>query len=182
MIFASSFGPKKALTLGAILALPALFFSSGCAGEDPADPTPGVVVDNRPLPTLDCDYQTTLTKSCAIASCHRAKDTQGSLDLTVDPGLRGRIINVTAPHSTIDCDPDLVKYLECVPPPAACPKGDKYIDKAVPANSWLIKKLEPQAGCGDMMPMQPGDGPTTGWGPDAKACLIKFFNALAAGQ
>jgi hypothetical protein len=136
-----------------------------------------------PLPTLDCDYQTIITKSCAAAACHRATLTQGSLDLTVNDGLRSRIVNVPAAHSTIDCNPDPVAYTECVPPPAACTPGDKYIDTAVPANSWLIKKLDVQNGCGDQMPMPPGNAASTGWDDVAsRACLVKFFNALAAGQ
>jgi hypothetical protein len=134
-----------------------------------------------PLPDVGCDYTTIINKSCAIAGCHRSLEKAGGLIMTVEPALRDRLVNVPSKHIQIDCDPGPL-YTECIPPPAACPTGDKLIDTAVPANSWTLKKLDGGANCGDAMPFAPGDDPMTGWGPDAKICLQNFFNALAAGK
>jgi hypothetical protein len=138
-------------------------------------------ITSGPLPEVGCDYTTVITKSCAIAGCHRAVEKAGGLNMAVEPALRNRLVDVTSTHSQIDCDPG-VGYMECVPPPAACPAGAKLVDRAVPANSWVLKKLDGGASCGDAMPLAPGDDPATGWGPDAKTCLQTFFNALAANK
>src|SRR6266511_4211079 len=108
----------------------------------------GSPITMGPLPDVGCDYTTTITKSCAIAGCHRKVEHAGGLNMTVEPDLRARLVDVVATHSQIDCDPGTA-YLECVPPPTTCPTGDKLIDRAVPANSWVLKKLDGGASCGD---------------------------------
>jgi hypothetical protein len=141
----------------------------------------GAPITTGPLPDVGCDYTTTITKSCAIAGCHKAVEKAGGLNMTVEPALRDRLVDVASKHSQIDCDPGTA-YMECVPPPAACPTGAKLIDRAVPANSWVLKKLDGGASCGDAMPLAPGDDAATGWGPASKTCLQTFFNALAANK
>src|SRR5690349_6690219 len=91
-------------------------------------------ITSGPLPDVGCDYTTVITKSCAIAGCHRSVEKAGGLNMAVEPALRNRLVDVVAAHSQIDCDPG-VGYMECVPPPAACPTGAKLVDRAVPANS-----------------------------------------------
>jgi hypothetical protein len=141
-----------------------------------------------PLPDVGCDYTTIITKSCSSPGCHRVSMIggmtviAGDLDLTLNDGFRSRVVNVAATHSQIDCDPDPVAYMACATPPATCPTGDKIVNTADPANSWVLKKLDGGAMCGDGMPLPPGDSVNMGWGPDAKTCMQMFFNALAMGK
>jgi hypothetical protein len=143
----------------------------GSAGGPPA----------KPLPTLDCDYQTAIKKSCAIAGCHHAKYKIGGLDMTLDDGLRARLLNVPATFADIDCAPDGQPFMGCVP--ATCPVGAKLIDTGNVEASVMISKMEGTLNmCGDQMPMPPGNSPTMGWSVDTKNCIEKFVRALAAGQ
>jgi hypothetical protein len=150
--------------------------AGGMAGTGTAPITTG------PLPDVGCNYTNVITLSCAIAGCHRKLEKSGGLDFGLDDAFRSRFVDVPAQHIQIDCDPTATGYLECVPPPATCPPPGvaKLIDRAAPAESWVLKKLDGGASCGDAMPLAPGDDPVkTGWGADAKTCLQNFFLALA---
>lgn len=124
-----------------------------------------------------CDYQTPLASAtgCARAGCHNASFKAADLDLG-SPGVESRLINVDAPHSDISCpNPDggVIK-VPCVP--ASCPTA-KLVDTAIPANSWLLKKIVgTEVGeCGAAMPIAPGMLTA-----EQKDCLIQWVNALAA--
>jgi len=68
--------------------------------------------------------------------------TSGGLDLQSD-GFTARLKDVPAQHS------DIVAPMTA----ADCPVGDKLIDTANPAESWLLKKIDGQQGnCGTPMP------------------------------
>lgn len=99
------------------------------------------------------------------------------LDLASD-GVENRLINVNAPHSDISCpNPDGgALKVPCVP--ESCPTA-KLVDTAIPADSWLLKKIEGTniAECGMAMPISPGE-----LLPEEKACLIEWVNAMAAAQ
>jgi hypothetical protein len=140
-------------------------------------------ITTGPLPNVGCDYQIIISKSCSIAGCHRQLEQAGGLNLAVDDGFRSRLVDVPTKHIQIDCDPG-AGYVECVPPPATCPPPGtaKLVNRAAPAESWVLKKLDGGYSCGDAMPFAPGDSPDTGWGPAAKACLQTFFTALANNQ
>lgn len=130
------------------------------------------------LPDVGCDYTAALGRSCAIAGCHRpAMVIAANLDLTPDAGLRSRLVDVPAKFSHIICD--AATQTECVP--AACPTNVKILDSANPDASWLFAKLGmTPTGCGDQMPMAPGNAPDR-WTADRQACLQTFFRALASG-
>jgi hypothetical protein len=129
------------------------------------------------LPDVGCDYTVALGRSCSIAGCHRPADViAGNLDLTPDAGLRSRLVDVPAKHSHIICD--VAAQTECVP--AACPTSVKLLDSANPDASWLFAKLGmTPTGCGDQMPMAPGNAADR-WTAERQACLQTFFRALAA--
>lgn len=124
-----------------------------------------------------CDFQTPLTSpstGCGRVGCHNASFSAADIDFA-SPGVENRLINVNASHADITCpNPDGgVLRVPCVPD--TCPTA-KLVDTEVPANSWMLKKLDGTQGeCGDTMPIAPGK-----LTPDEKACLIEWINALAA--
>lgn len=129
------------------------------------------------LPDVGCDYTMALTRSCAITGCHNSRQIAGDLDLTPDAGFRDRLLNVTATHSQIICD--VATGMECVP--AACPTTAKLLDTANPSASWIWAKLGmTPTGCGDQMPLAPGNAADR-WTEQNQACLVTFFTALAGG-
>jgi len=155
--------------------------TAGCAVTNEPAPTPALITTG-PLPNVGCDYTTVLSKSCAISGCHTTRSLVAGLDLTPDATFRQRVVDVIPTHGDIDCGANGV-FMACNPPPPACPPGAKLVDRENPDASWALKKLDgTQTGCGDNMPLPPGDAASTGWGPDAKACLETFFRALAANK
>jgi hypothetical protein len=57
----------------------------------------------------------------------------------------------------------------------------KLLDSANPDASWLFAKLGmTPTGCGEQMPMPPGNAADR-WTTERQACLQTFFRALAAG-
>lgn len=74
-------------------------------------------------------------------TCHHKDSPLGQLDLQ-SPGLSARLKDQPAKHAEVAS-------------PQACPSGDKLIDSATPAASWLLKKVSNQQGsCGTPMPPQ----------------------------
>lgn len=127
-----------------------------------------------------CDYQAVLTatRGCASAGCHNAATSSADLDLA-SPGVENRLIDVNAPHADIACpNPDGgVLPITCVP--ASCPTV-KLVDRAAPANSWMLKKImgATEVGeCGDPMPIAPGM-----LSAEQRDCLVLWINAMAAAQ
>ena len=77
----------------------------------------------------------------------------------------------------IVCDPAMPNDF-CVP--AACPTNTKLLDSANPDASWIFAKLGmTPTGCGDQMPLAPGNAADR-WTAERQACLQTFFRALAA--
>ncbi len=104
--------------------------------------------------------------SCKL--CH-SKDPAGlhqaGLDLE-SPNVSARLKDVVATHGDIMGGPT-----------ADCGMGNKLIDTAAPANSWLLKKIKGQQGtCGTAMPQSP---PLL-MGADL-ACIETFVSCLAPG-
>ena len=151
--------------------------TGGTAGA-PTAGAAGSGAGSTGLPDVGCDYTLALGRSCAIAGCHRpAEIVAGNLDLTPDAGLRSRLVDVPAKHSMIVCDPAKPNDF-CVP--AACPTTAKLLDSANPDSSWIFAKLGmTPTGCGDTMPMPPGNAADR-WTTERQACLQTFFRALAA--
>jgi hypothetical protein len=150
------------------------------AGAAPMAGAAGAAAGNTgaPLPDVGCDYTMAIGRSCAIAGCHTAKDAYGGLNLTVDMGLRSRLVDVPAKHADIICD--ITKPDEFCRP-AACPSNAKLLDSANPDASWVFAKLGmTPTGCGDQMPLPPGNAADR-WTAERQECLQKFFRALALG-
>jgi hypothetical protein len=127
-----------------------------------------------------CDWQTALTKSCALSVCHGTRAPFGDLNLTPDDGLVARIKDVTATNGDLDCDPS-DEYLECttLPPECSAYGSAKLVDSANPDASFIITKLT-ASGCGNQMPMPPGDSTSAGWTPDRLTCIQDLVRAIAA--
>jgi hypothetical protein len=106
----------------------------------------------------------TTCKLCHYANMPNASPPMpslGQLDL-VSPNVEERLKDVPA------------KHVEIIAPNPVCPSGDKLIDSANPANSWLLKKLRGQQGsCGDKMPQ------TSTLTAFDQACLEDFVYCVA---
>lgn len=99
--------------------------------------------------------------------CHSAPPALNSakLDLASD-GFTARLKNVPATHS------ELAMGMTA----ADCPTGDKLIDTATPANSWLLKKIHGEQGnCGTAMP---STAPLTA---TQKTCVETYVACVAPG-
>ena len=105
----------------------------GSAGGGMTDPA--LAVDTA------CLYAV-FSKSCATVGCHKAITPQGGLDLE-SPGANARLINIAATHKDATM-------------PEACATGDKLVDPAMSAKSWLLLKVTKSAddtNCGYTMPI-----------------------------
>lgn len=130
----------------------------------------------QPVPTVpNCNVGATLSNTCATFGCHKGPYASAGLELTPDMGFVGRVKDVTATHSQIICADT---GLTCATIPAACPTGDKIIDSATPANSWMLHKIQgTQNGCGDPMPAPSSNLSLS----DAdKQCLATLITEIAA--
>lgn len=101
----------------------------------------------------------------ACKVCHSANPAarldMGTLDME-SPGYAARLKDEPSAHKGIVGDA------------SGCPKGDKIIDSANPANSWLLKKILGQQGaCGTVMPS------TGALSPADQACMQTFVNCVA---
>jgi hypothetical protein len=95
--------------------------------------------------------------------CHTSAGKLGDLDLQ-SPGYTARLKNQPAKHTGITGST------------ASCPTGDKLIDTANPANSWLLKKIhDEQDMCGTIMPQ------TGSLTPAQKTCLETYVACVAPG-
>jgi hypothetical protein len=143
------------------------------------------------LPEINCAYEDAMKDHCARGGCHNATTRSAQLDLTLDTLLIARILEEPAKHASIkcgtaNCDPAVVPAAceDC----AMCPSGptDVLLSKASPATSWIMTKMDrfnfdaptspPKIGCGTAMPYPPGN---TGFTPERKECLAKFFTWIA---
>ena len=88
--------------------------------------------------------------------------------------------DVPASLADVDCDPG-PEYLECTSPPPECQPyvGAKLIDSANPDASFIFAKLA-GTGCGNQMPLDPGNAPNSGWGPERRACIEELVRGIAA--
>ena len=108
------------------------------------------------------------TASCASLGCHNAPGTiapQAGLDLA-SPNVAARLVDQPASH--VGASPD-----------TGCVTGQKLIDRATPAASWLMLKLTTPSSaltCGSPMPI----------GLPLKAdelkCIQDYINAVAAAS
>jgi hypothetical protein len=144
--------------------------SAGSGGGNPAPQVSGV----------ECDWQTALQKSCAISVCHGTRMPFGDLNLTPDGLLVSRVKDVTVTLGDLDCDPS-AEYHECVSPPPECTEyvGAKLVDSVYPEASFILAKLR-GSGCGNQMPMPPGDAASAGWNAERRACLESLVQGIAA--
>jgi hypothetical protein len=97
--------------------------------------------------------------------CHNNMGLKSAmLDLASD-GVTARLKNVPATHAELGTGMTA----------ADCPTGDKLIDTATPANSWLLKKIRGEQGnCGGVMP---AGGAT----PAQKTCVEAYVACVAPG-
>jgi hypothetical protein len=120
--------------------------------------------------TMNCEVQCVndiFQKELTLCKlCHGAALKSSMLDLEA-PGYTARLKNVPAVHG--DLATGMTK--------ADCPTGDKLIDTANPANSWLLKKIRNEQGqCGTVMP-------STGTLSAAqKTCLETYVACVAGGS
>jgi hypothetical protein len=155
-----------------------------------------------PLPTVDCDWRAAIgTRSvpgfCAKSGCHNQAQVAGDLNLQTALDLQGtpdllfasRLLNVPAARDilcgTAMCDPAAATCDKCM---ACSPVRPVLISTQNPGQGWIFDKIAPYMpgttvatlpiGCGDAMPTYNTSG-TSAYTADHKACLIKFFTALA---
>ncbi len=136
----------------------------------------GGVID---VPCGDSDITTRLKANCSRTGCHNALDHFSELDLS-DPGAGGLLVDRRAVFGDISCAAPGEVFRACDPPPDACPKGALLVDSQHPEQSWMILKMRDAEGCGDLMPLAPGNSTSNGWGPEAQTCIEDWVYALAA--
>jgi hypothetical protein len=147
--------------------------SAGGTGGSGATGGTGGMTGNRMVPaSVDCDYATALTKTCAISACHKASAVPAAAGLVLvpDSGLVDRLYGVPATHGDIYCA-DISDT--CPTPPTTCPKGDLLIDPTDVTKSWILLKMNNPPDCGDAMPA----GVTIT--ADQKACIEKLVTEVA---
>ncbi len=142
---------------------PERFDQPGLAGGSPVGAGGSPVVAGGGGTTVDTTCLTQLfSGSCTV--CHFAGTTfGGEFDLKTDD-VASRLVNIGSKHlGGVD--------------QAKCPKGDKLVDTANPAASWLLLKVSGgQGSCGTSMP--PGGTVSAA----EKACVNNFVNAEAAAM
>ncbi len=162
--------PRKLAALGAALATAALaLLASGCPeaadlenADDYAAPINGTAgsMSNPMGDPCETPCVTEIFTGAVCATCHQSGLSNAGLDLK-SPGVTARLKDVAATHGDIGGMP-------------ACPSGDKLVDTAKPADSWLWKKVTMQQGaCGDPMP-QSGAFPM-----EAVTCVKTYVECVA---
>lgn len=96
-------------------------------------------------------------------ACHgTAVKLAGTLDLET-PGYTARLKDKPAEHAGVTAG-------------SPCPMGDKLIDSANPAESWLLKKVTNMQGtCGTVMPLSGALSATD------QMCFTTYVNCVAGG-
>lgn len=134
---------------------------TGTAGSSSSAGTGGSGGGGSTIAACETSCVTTIfTTQCKI--CHGSTTKlSGTLDLET-MGVSARLKDKPAEHMGST--------------PGPCPTGDKLIDSATPANSWLLKKVTDMQGtCGTVMP-----APTALPAAD-QTCLTTYVNCVAGG-
>jgi len=141
------------------------------------------------LTPMGCDYQRVLRTYCATGGCH-GSTFSGGLDLRLNTLLIARILEVPAKHrmtcsAGVPCVASEATCDEC----AMCPENALLVNRKSPADSWILKKLEPfvpgtttsnvPTGCGDAMPSFLTSAPVRDYSERDKLCLVEFFTSVA---
>jgi hypothetical protein len=131
-----------------------------------------------------CDVQVALSKSCARTGCHSALDHYANLDLS-NPANAAQLVGKMATYGDINCAMPGMPFRACTAAelPAACVPNTPLIapSRADFDSSWVAKKLSGMdTGCGDPMPLPPGDSVSNGWNEARRLCLLDFFRNQAA--
>jgi hypothetical protein len=141
--------------------------------------------------TCGGEVKDALKQNCARAGCHSTTDMYAGLDLTDPTTFRALLVDKVAMHGDIGCNATGTPFRACTPEELVakgCPPGVMLINSQNLDDSWLLKKMTltkaELMGCGDPMPISPGNTPANGWdaGGMRKACYIEFFRSLAAPQ
>ncbi len=166
--------------------------TSGTAGTagDATGGTAGTAGTGMVVTPASCDVDITdaLSQNCARQGCHNAVDHYANLILKDPNAIAAQMVGIPATHGDINCSPPGVLYRACDATEIAtiCPPGELLIDPQNFANSWVVKKLTPgaTAGCGDDMPLSPGNSVNLGWDANGqrRQCFLDFFQSLAAAQ
>jgi hypothetical protein len=129
-----------------------------------------------------CDIQVALSKSCARTGCHSAIDHYAGLDLS-NPANVLTFVDKPASHGDINCAAPGSPFRACTPSelPEECEEGALLLDSRYPDDSWILKKLRGETGCGDAMPLPPGNSPSNGWNDARRQCLEDWFYSIASG-
>lgn len=159
------------------------------------DPLPIPSGCEEPLPDTTlfyCDYPATLQRYCSRGGCHDARTRPAAgLNLIADPLLIARILDVPATHTgmscpgNVSCDASMRTCDRC----DRCPENALLIDSESPAESWILKKMEPfipgtmtsnmNIGCGDTMPSLLTSTDVRTFDDEDKHCLNDFFLHIA---
>jgi hypothetical protein len=135
------------------------------------------------------DIKIALKDNCSRPGCHSTTDQYAGLDLTDPTTFREQLVDKVAMHGDIGCNAVGMPFRACTPQELVdkgCPPGVMLINSQNLDESWLLKKLTltkaELMGCGDAMPITPGNQPGEGWDAAGmrKACYIEFFRSLAA--
>jgi hypothetical protein len=134
--------------------------------------------------TPSCDLPVAFSKSCARTGCHSALDAHADLDFSILSNIPAMLLDQPARHGDINCASPGMPFRECQPSelPAACPPNALLVDSANPDESWVIKKLRGESGCGDPMPLPPGNSVTSGWDAARQQCLEDYFYWIASSK
>jgi hypothetical protein len=149
--------------------------NAGGSGGGAGNPDDGIVI-----PGVVCDWQTAINKSCATSSCHGKGAAWGGLALDIDAGFVARLKDVPATlHDVVDCDPDATVFgCDVVQPGCTAFVGAKLVDSQNPEASFLLTKMR-DSGCGNEMPLSPGNSASLGWDANRRACLESLWQGIA---
>jgi hypothetical protein len=135
------------------------------------------------------DLTMALKQNCARSFCHDEAEKYANLDLHDPTTLREQLVDKVAMHGDIGCNAVGTPFRACTPQELVdmgCPPGVMLINSQNLDESWLLKKMTLTTaelmGCGQAMPISPGNQPSNGWDPAGarKACYVEFFRSLAA--
>jgi hypothetical protein len=128
-----------------------------------------------------------LYKNC-VNACHNTGTKYAGLDLSDPAAIRAQMVDKPATFEDFGCQVPPEPYRECTREEMlalGCPPDVKLIDSANFEASWVVKKLNGEhGGCGDAMPLSPGNSVSSGWDAAGrrKQCYLDFFRSLAAPQ
>lgn len=130
---------------------------------------------------LSCDITVAMKENC-LTGCHTAAVHYANLDFSNVAIVAMQMVDKPALHIDLGCNAVGAQFRQCTPEELTalgCPPGALLIDSKDFEQSWVVKKLDgEQLGCGDAMPLPPGNAVSRHWDAARKTCLLEFFRSL----